>query len=169
MTDIASVSLAQPLETIADELGASHRLVSNALVHLRGQYVVRCDKLESNFRSQKTWFPVVQTDAAFYNSPELWPTVRDIQDVVAQEFGLKATDLIAKGREPAVTIARFVAVVLCRDIKALSYPDIGMRFGGRDHSTIMHAEKRGRAILDQDRDMWKRVKGLRAELAKGPK
>lgn len=66
-------------------------------------------------------------------------TARRIQQVVAQHFGLKVSDLRAKGRQRTLVFPRQVAMFLCRELTDASLANIARDFGGRDHSTVLHA------------------------------
>jgi len=69
-------------------------------------------------------------------------TVDEIQKVVADHFKLKQADLLSERRTRAVARPRHVAMYLAKQLTTRSYPDIGRRFGGRDHTTVLHAVKR---------------------------
>ena len=62
-----------------------------------------------------------------------------IQDVVGKYFNVDPQDLVGAKRSNDVTFPRQIAMYLCREIANMSYPQIGIDFGGRDHSTVMHA------------------------------
>ncbi|MDE0212814.1 MAG: chromosomal replication initiator protein DnaA [Deltaproteobacteria bacterium] len=68
-------------------------------------------------------------------------TVRNIQRAICEHFDVKISDLKSKQRTKKVAVARQVAMYLCRKYTATSYPAIGAEFGGRDHSTVIHASK----------------------------
>ena len=64
-----------------------------------------------------------------------------IQEAVSSRFGLSISDLTGKRRTQNVALARQLSMYLCREITSMSYPEIGAFFGGRDHSTVIHAYK----------------------------
>jgi len=68
-------------------------------------------------------------------------TVENIQKTVCEYFNLKTTDLKAKRRTQNIALPRQMAMYLCRKHTQTSYPAIGSMFGGRDHSTVIHASK----------------------------
>ena len=68
-------------------------------------------------------------------------TVRNIQKAICDHFDLKISDLKSKRRTKDLALARQMAMYLCRRFTATSYPAIGAEFGGRDHSTVIHASK----------------------------
>jgi chromosomal replication initiator protein len=76
-------------------------------------------------------------------------TVELIQKTVADYFDMKITDLKSDKRLKNIVHARQVAIWLCRDMTKASYPDIGIKFGGKDHSTIIHSFKKvDKSLLD---------------------
>lgn len=66
-------------------------------------------------------------------------TSDDIKKAVAQHFGVKTSEMISKRRTKSISFPRHVAMYLCRKHTTLSYPEIGGEFGGRDHSSVIHA------------------------------
>ncbi len=68
-------------------------------------------------------------------------TVRNIQKAICDHFDVKMGDLKSKRRTKNIALARQMAMYLCRKFTSTSYPAIGAEFGGRDHSTVIHASK----------------------------
>ena len=77
-------------------------------------------------------------------------TVDTIQKTVSEHYGLKQADLISERRARAVARPRQVAMWLAKQITTRSLPDIGRRFGGRDHTTVLHAVRRIEALKAED-------------------
>jgi chromosomal replication initiator protein len=77
-------------------------------------------------------------------------TVDHIQKTVAEHYALKQADLISERRARAVARPRQVAMWLAKQITTRSLPDIGRRFGGRDHTTVLHAVRRIEALKAED-------------------
>jgi chromosomal replication initiator protein len=77
-------------------------------------------------------------------------TVDDIQKAVAEHFGLKQADLLSERRTRAVARPRQAAMYLAKQLTTRSLPDIGRRFGGRDHTTVLHAVRRIEALRAED-------------------
>jgi chromosomal replication initiator protein len=73
-----------------------------------------------------------------------------IQDVTAAYFELKVSDIKGKSRAKSINLARQIAIYLCRELTDLSFPKIAEHFGGRDHTTIMHAYERIRELIQND-------------------
>ena len=77
----------------------------------------------------------------FGRSKSLELSAESIQRAVAERFNVSLNDLLGKRRTQNIAMARQVAMYLCRRLTAYSYPEIGAFFGGRDHSTVIHAHK----------------------------
>ena len=91
-------------------------------------------------------------------------TVDKIQRAVADEFGVTLDDMVSKRRARAVARPRQVAMYLCKTMTKRSLPDIGRRFGGRDHTTVMHAVKRIIELMATDPVLEAKVKAVEAKL-----
>ncbi len=80
-------------------------------------------------------------------------TVENIQKTVADYFKVRVADLLSKRRSRSVARPRQVAMALAKELTSHSLPEIGDAFGGRDHTTVMHACKRIRELRDSDQRM----------------
>jgi chromosomal replication initiator protein len=87
--------------------------------------------------------------------------VEEIQTAVASSFGISTADLIGPSRSAGPVRARHVAILLTRERTTLSLPEIGQRFGGRDHSTVLNSLRRAEAAIDGDEELLARVNSLR--------
>ncbi|MDE7240552.1 helix-turn-helix domain-containing protein [Desulfovibrio sp.] len=76
---------------------------------------------------------------------------REILGCVARGFNLRTEDILGARRRPDLVLARQVAMYLCRRKLGLSYPELGRAFGGRDHSTVIHAVKKIHKLLETDK------------------
>lgn len=77
-------------------------------------------------------------------------TVDDIQKKVATHFNIKMSDMTSARRSRAIARPRQVAMYLAKKLTSRSLPEIGRRFGGKDHTTVMHAVKRIEELAAQD-------------------
>jgi chromosomal replication initiator protein len=66
-------------------------------------------------------------------------SVDDIKKAVASHFGIKTSEMVSKRRTKNLSFPRHIAMYLCRKHTTASYPEIGNQFGGRDHSSVIHA------------------------------
>jgi chromosomal replication initiator protein len=87
---------------------------------------------------------------------ELWGeeekviTIEHIQRKAAEFFGLKLSDMRAKNRTKAVAFPRQIAMYLARQLTHASLADVGRAFGGKDHTTVLHAAEKVHALLQDD-------------------
>jgi hypothetical protein len=95
--------------------------------------------------------------------------IREIQIAVCDRYGLTLQELIAERRFRLLVRTRQVAMYLCSALTGKSLPAIGRSFGGKDHTTVLHAIRKVRALIDPDSRAFdasiaEAVKALRAEL-----
>jgi chromosomal replication initiator protein len=95
-------------------------------------------------------------------------TLAEIQQAAADAVGVPAETLIAHDRRPQVALARQVAMYLARELTDASLPAIGRHFGGRNHSTVLHAHRRVSSDLGTRQDTRSAVDRARAELTGQP-
>jgi chromosomal replication initiator protein len=87
-----------------------------------------------------------------------------IQKLVAESFGVRPADLKSKRRTKTVVLPRQVAMYLCRTLTAYSLPETGNFFGGKDHSTVIHAVRTIEAKKEKDIDLKNRIELLTKQL-----
>ena len=92
-------------------------------------------------------------------------TIENIQKTVADYYKLRMADLLSKRRSRSVARPRQVAMALAKELTTHSLPEIGDAFGGRDHTTVMHACKRIKALRDSERRMSEDYSNLLRTLA----
>ncbi|MCX5377209.1 chromosomal replication initiator protein DnaA [Streptomyces sp. NBC_00091] len=92
------------------------------------------------------------------SAPEI--TASDIMAATADYFGLTVDDLCGSSRSRVLVTARQIAMYLCRELTDLSLPKIGAQFGGRDHTTVMHADRKIRALMAERRSIYNQVTEL---------
>lgn len=78
----------------------------------------------------------------------------------AKYFSISRDDLLGTSRAQTLVRARQIAMYLCRELTDLSLPKIGDEFGGKDHTTVMHAERKIRALLGENREIFDQVTEL---------
>ncbi len=77
-------------------------------------------------------------------------TIDNIQKTVAEYFKIRISDLQSKSRSRSVTRPRQMAMALAKELTSHSLPEIGEGFGGRDHTTVLHACRKVKELRDQD-------------------
>ena len=142
------------LRAIAEHVTGSVRALEGALIR-----VVAYASLEG--------LPV-SDDVARAVLARLYPrercTLEDIRDATARSFGLEPAELLARDRRPEVAFARQVAMYLSRELTDQTLPAIGRSFGGRNHTTILHAHRRVADQIREDPQAAHTVESLRRNL-----
>ncbi len=87
-----------------------------------------------------------------------------IQKLVAERFNVRVSDLKSKKRLRALSVPRQIAMYLSRTHTSCSFPEIGMKFGGKDHTTVMHAVKKIVAEKAKDADLKAHLDALERKL-----
>ncbi|MEU3600856.1 chromosomal replication initiator protein DnaA [Streptomyces sp. NPDC006798] len=98
-------------------------------------------------------------------APEI--TAGAIMAATADYFGLTVEDLCGSSRSRVLVTARQIAMYLCRELTDLSLPKIGAQFGGRDHTTVMHADRKIRALMAERRSIYNQVTELTNRIKNG--
>lgn len=91
-------------------------------------------------------------------------TIEAIQKIVAEHFRVKVSDLKSKKRQRAISLPRQIAMYLARTKTNSSFPEIGDKFGGKDHTTVMHAVRKIDGELPKDIDLRSHVDALKRRL-----
>ena len=91
-------------------------------------------------------------------------TIAEIQRKVAEHYNLRISDLLSPRRARAVARPRQISMFLCKSLTAKSLPEIGRKFGGRDHTTVIHAVKRIEELMQTDSQITEDVELLRRML-----
>ncbi|MFH9688144.1 chromosomal replication initiator protein DnaA [Streptomyces sp. NPDC021019] len=99
------------------------------------------------------------------SAPEI--TAPAIMAATADYFGLTVDDLCGSSRSRVLVTARQIAMYLCRELTDLSLPKIGAQFGGRDHTTVMHADRKIRALMAERRSIYNQVTELTNRIKNG--
>ncbi|MGH3279515.1 MAG: chromosomal replication initiator protein DnaA [Trebonia sp.] len=87
-------------------------------------------------------------------------TAMTIMGQTAAYFGLTIEDLCGSSRSRVLVTARQIAMYLCRELTDMSLPKIGQQFGGRDHTTVIHADRKIRSLMAERRSIYTQVTEL---------
>lgn len=141
------------LEHIATKITTNIRELEGALIRVNAYASLNGRPVELSLAQM-----VLKDLLADAETPEITPSL-----IVAQTssyFSISIDALKSVDRTRAVTEARQIAMYLCRELTPLSFPQIGEIFGGRDHTTVMHAERKISALLPEQRDIYNHVTEL---------
>lgn len=90
----------------------------------------------------------------------------EIESVVAGKFHVKVSDIRSKRRSKTLVYPRQIAMYLCRELTDSSFPEIGRHFGGKDHTTIMHACKQIAKAKESDMQLQATLQSLKEQIGK---
>jgi chromosomal replication initiator protein len=141
------------LELIADRVAANIRALEGALIR-----VVAFGSLTGRPVTAELAGEVL---AGLY--PELTPrsrTLREIQERTCEAFGVSLDDLLSPNRSQPLAWPRQVAMYLSRELTDATLPAIGRAFGGRNHTTVLHAYRKTAERIANDRDAYETVRRL---------
>jgi chromosomal replication initiator protein len=145
------------LVEIASRVTASVRALEGALIRVVAYASLRGETPTPDLARQ-----VLSTLYTHLPSPAC--SLQAIQDATAAEFGLTRDALLAQDRRPQVAFARQIAMYLARELTQETLPAIGRQFGGRNHSTVLHAYRKIAADLLNDPKVVDKVSLLRKRL-----
>ncbi|MBB4616770.1 chromosomal replication initiator protein [Sphingomonas abaci] len=147
---------AEVLDLIAARIHANIRELEGALNRVVAYAHLTGERVDLDF--------AVQTLGDTLRGAERRVSIDDIQKLVSQHFELKPLDLISARRSRAVARPRQIAMYLAKRLTTRSLPEIGRKFGGRDHSTVIHAVRKIEELRDTDREIDSAVRVLLREL-----
>ena len=141
------------LEFIASKISTNIRELEGALIRVTAYASLNRAPVDLSLAEDvlKNLMP----DAA---GPEI--TASTIMAQTAMYFGITMEDLCGTSRSRILVTARQIAMYLCRELTDLSLPKIGQAFGGRDHTTVMHADRKIRNLLPERRAIFNQVTEL---------
>jgi chromosomal replication initiator protein len=99
--------------------------------------------------------------------PEI--TAAQIMGACASYFGVSIEELCGASRSRTLVTARQISMYLCRELTDLSLPKIGQAFGGRDHTTVMHADRKIRGLMAEKRSLYNQVTDLTSRIKSQPR
>jgi chromosomal replication initiator protein len=160
--DGVQLSDEQALLAIAERIDSNVRALEGALIRVVAFSSLTSRPLTAELAREvlDTLYPRSTTAAS--GQPT---SVAEIQAAVGAHFGLSTGELLSSARTARVSWPRQVAMYLARELTGESLPAIGRQFGGRDHTTVLHAWRRTAARIADDRDAQQAVDKLSRNLA----
>jgi chromosomal replication initiator protein len=145
------------MEFIASKIQSNIRELEGALIR-----VVAFGSLNKQDIDLKLAEIVLKDLISESDRPEI--TAATIMAVTAEYFGVSIDDLTGGSRTRVLVTARQIAMYLCRELTELSLPKIGQTFGGRDHTTVMHAERKIRSLMTERRNVYNQITELTSRI-----
>jgi chromosomal replication initiator protein len=155
LAEVADETLAE----VARYVNASVRSLEGALIR-----VVAYASLRGQQPTPALAREVLERLYPHARAPEEACTVEQVQEAAADIFGVSRDQLLARDRTPRVSFARQVAMYVARELTDATLPAIGRSFGGRNHTTVLHAHRRITADMTSHQDTVEAVDALRARL-----
>ncbi len=144
---------AEVLEFIASKVTTNIRELEGALIRISAYANLNRSPVEMELADA-----VLKDLLPDQVGPEITAAV--IMNEASGYFGISIDDLIGSSRSRTLVTARQIAMYLCRELTDLSLPAIGQSFGGRDHTTVMHAERKIRQLMAERRGLYNQVADL---------
>lgn len=153
------------LHTIAERITVNVRALEGALIRVVAFASLTGRRIDSALASEVLdgLYPDTQTHRR--TKPA---SLADIQEAACEHFGVSAEDLLSSARSARIAWPRQVAMYLAREITSESLPAIGRHFGGRDHTTVLHAWRRTGERISADASLRAAVDDLRRRLERNP-
>jgi chromosomal replication initiator protein len=156
-TDAIHVPDSQVLTFIASRISTNIRELEGALTR-----VVAFSSLTGRPMTVELAQEVLKDVFPQGEMPEI--SVEHIQQTVVERFGITAQELTGDRRSQSIVYPRQVAMYLCRELTDSSLPKIGKKFGGRDHTTVIHATSKIAKLIKEDRNVYNLVQELTARI-----
>jgi len=145
------------LEFIASKISTNIRELEGALIRVTA--FASLNRTPVDLPLAEVVLKDLITDQA---GPEITSSIIMMQ--TATYFGVTVDDLCGSSRSRVLVTARQIAMYLCRELTDLSLPKIGQAFGGRDHTTVMHADRKIRQLMAERRSLYNQVTDLTARI-----
>jgi chromosomal replication initiator protein len=148
------------LEFIATNIKDNIRVLEGALIRVSAFASLTHEPITVDRATQ------VLADLLSENQPRpITPQL--ILDEAAAQFGFTVDELQSKHRQRPLVTARQIAMYVMRELTELSYPNIAREFGGRDHTTVIHAVEKIGALMSKDRQIYDQVTRLMKAVRQG--
>ena len=157
------------LGQIATRVPGNVRVLEGALIRVAAFASLTESKLTPELVDKVLGHLYGASDPAASSSLLSRPTVTTIQEATSRALDIDPHELASERRSRHVVYARQVAMYLCRELTDLSLPAIAHQFGGRDHTTVLHAHRKIQRRLEQEDSTAKLIVSLRATIQRIPK
>ena len=147
----------QVIEYMATNLGSDIRQLEGSLTRLIAYSTIMGTEIDLNL-AMEALKDYINKGISEKNN------VNKIQKVVAEYFQISVEDLKSKKRSSNISFPRQIAMYLCRKLTDESYPKIGVEFGGKDHTTVMHSFEKIDREIKINKDLEKTIDKLKKEI-----
>ena len=147
----------ETVDMIVGRINRNGRQIEGAINRLVAQWELNNKSLNAETASAAV------RDLLFARSPES-VRISDIYKAVGEEFNISKADLISSRRHRSIARPRQIAMFLAKEMTTRSLPEIGRSFGGKDHTTVLYAIRRIRALQEEDPKLKQIIMDLRNHL-----
>ncbi|WP_277630690.1 chromosomal replication initiator protein DnaA [Atopococcus tabaci] len=146
------------LSYIAGQIDSNIRELEGALVRVQAYSAIEQREITTSLAADalKSMLP---------NSPSKTVTISSIQQAVSKYYQVPVSELKGKKRVRSIVIPRQIAMYLSREMTSSSLPKIGQEFGGKDHTTVIHAHEKIEQALKTDSQLKKEVNEIKKNLS----
>lgn len=145
------------LSYIAGQIDSNIRELEGALVRVQAYAAIQSSDITTSLAAEA--LKALKTGTNFSQL-----TIQDIQEEVADYYHLKVSDLKGKKRTKGIVVPRQIAMYLCRELTESSLPKIGAEFGGKDHSTVLHAYDKIQQLVKENLNIQNEVTEIKNKL-----
>ena len=156
------VAPAEVLEYIASKISTNIRELEGALIRVTAFASLNQQPVDLAI-TEAVLKDLLPSDVG----PEI--TAAQIMGACASYFGVSIEELCGSSRSRTLVTARQISMYLCRELTDLSLPKIGQAFGGRDHTTVMHADRKIRGLMAEKRSLYNQVTDLTSRIKSQPR
>lgn len=172
ITDIQPPDLETRIAILRKKAKAEHLDIPNeAMVYIASHIHTNVRELEGALIRVIAYSSLINQDITVHMTAEALKniipssrpqtiSIQDIQEQVASYYGLKPDDFKARKRTKAIAFPRQIAMYLSRELTDHSLPKIGEAFGGRDHTTVIHAHEKIASVIRKDEEIQQTVAKL---------
>ncbi len=143
---------------LASHLGSNIRELEGSLTRLRAYASITGNEITTNMARE--------TLKDILDDRQKMISIENIQKAVANFYNIKVADLKAAKKLRIYALPRQISMYLCRTLTKSSFPEIGVKFGGKDHSTVSHACRQIEKRATEDREIKNAIETIKNELQK---
>ncbi len=145
---------------IAEGITSNIRELEGALIKVMAYSLVEKRKIDKNLAME------ILKDIIKKKEKKI-VSIDTIKNEVIKFFNLKPSDLISKKRVKSIVIPRQIAMYITRELTDFSLPEIGLNFGGRDHTTVLHAYEKIKKKINENKEFRQLLENLKEKILSG--
>ena len=141
------------LSYIAGQIDSNIRELEGALVRVQAYATMQNKEITTSLAADALKSMIKGSDKEL--------TIEKIQEDVAKYYKISVADLKGRRRVKAIVIPRQIAMYLARELTEASFPKLGAEFGGKDHTTVLHAHEKIKNLIDEDQNIKREINEIK--------